>query len=44
MTVPIFGLMLRVVAPETFHDSVVDAPASMVEGLAVKLAMDGAPV
>jgi hypothetical protein len=41
ITVPIFGPMLRLVAPETFHDSVLDVPPLMLEGFAVKLVITG---
>jgi hypothetical protein len=42
-TLPMVGLMETVVAPATFQDSVVDCPAVMVAGVALKPLMDGLP-
>jgi hypothetical protein len=41
VTAPIPGLMLRLVAPLTLHDSRLDPPGLMLAGLAVKLRMTG---
>lgn len=42
VTVPTLGLILRPVAPLTFHASVLDAPLEIDAGLALKLLIVGA--
>lgn len=41
VTVPILGLMLRLEAPVTVHDRLVEAPLEIDDGFAVKLLITG---
>ena len=44
VTVPTLGLILRLVGPVTFHDSVLELPVAIEAGFAVKLLMTGTGV
>lgn len=41
LTAPISGISVRLISPLTFQDSVLDPPATMDDGLAVKLLITG---